>query len=156
MNLNSTQLATLKAAIQGESAVAADLAAGAHGAIAAFYNGDSTHIVWRTRLSSAEVYDQVVWTELIGRSVGERDTMQILLQTGSVNPSKTNIRAAFSDIFSGAGGATTRSQLIAAAKRAATRGEALYASGAGTDPSPSVLVVEGQITATNVSDALAL
>lgn len=155
MNLSPAQLATLKAAVQSEPAVAADLAAGADGAVAEYYNQASTYIVWRTRLSSAEVYDAVVWTELIGRSVGERDTLQILLQTGNVNPSKSNVRSAFVDIFSGAGGATTRSQIAASSKRQATYGEALFAVGVGSDATPGLLQVEGQLTATNISDALA-
>ena len=49
-----------------------------------------------------------------------------------VNPSKTDVRAFFADIFSGAGGALTLAQLLILWRRTITRMERLFATGTGT------------------------
>jgi hypothetical protein len=58
-------------------------------------------------------------------------------------------RNAFNDIFSGAGGATTRASLLALWKRLATNAQKLFSSGTGSDPAPAT-------TDANVGDSFAL
>jgi hypothetical protein len=53
-------------------------------------------------------------------------------------------------------GAATRDALSALWRRAATRGEALYATGTGTTATPGVLVFEGTISDANIGAALEL
>jgi hypothetical protein len=60
------------------------------------------------------------------------------------------------DTFSGAlggQGQATRDALDALYRRTATRGERLYATGAGTTVSPGVLVYEGNISTGDITDA---
>lgn len=72
---------------------------------------------------------------------------------GGYNAALPDIRAMFNDIWSGAGGTSTRNALLVLWKRLARRGEKLYASGTGTDTVPSTLTFEGPISATDVSNA---
>jgi hypothetical protein len=64
----------------------------------------------------------------------------------SYNASIAGIRAMFDDIWSGAGGTTTRAALLALWKRNARRIEKLFVTGTGSDASPATLVVEGPIS----------
>jgi len=158
MNLDGAQLAVLRTAIDAETDTefVSYRNEGSTGLMAQWYNVAGTFIVWKTFLSGEEVKSETVWTELIGRSQGERDVYAILISGDQVNPSLENIRQAFQDIFSGPQGATTRAQLIAASKRLATRGETIFSVGTGTDATPGLLVVEGDVSNQNIIDALAL
>jgi hypothetical protein len=53
----------------------------------------------------------------------------------------------------GGQGQATRDALVALWRRAATRGEALYATGTGTAIAPGTLVYEGSISPTDVTSA---
>lgn len=120
--------------------------------IAKAYNlsATPTFIVWRTRVPTQEVKKNIVWTEYIARSVGERDAFVFMLSDGFVNTADANIRSGFQDVFSGAGGATTRNQLLAMAKRSATRAEKLFAEGTGSDAAPATMQIEGNLTKEDV------
>ena len=156
--MDAAQLATFKADIEAnaDGTVVAALAAGDSGAIAAWYNLDASPdwTVWRSSLTSAELQKETVWTELIGRSQGERDTYRILLANASVDPSDANIRQAFTDIFSGVGGAATRTALLVAAKRLATNAEKLFSTGTGSNAVPAILGYEGSVSYQDVGQAL--
>lgn len=91
----------------------------------------------------------------ITRSQGERDAFREMFNsTGAVNPWLPSILSAFADIFSGAGGAGNRAHITAMSRRVANRLERLFATGAGTKPSPSDLSYEGAVTAQEVSNAI--
>ncbi len=66
-----------------------------------------------------------------------------------VNPSLADRRQCFDDIFSGAGGATTRANLLALWKRLATFAQKLFSTGTGSDAVPAT-------TNTNVGDTFTL
>lgn len=152
MNLSSAQRATLKTAVEAEPTLIAARAAFDDVAVAAWLNAASAIVVWRSSLTASEIKASTVWTELIGRSQGERDVYRVLLDGGSVNPSDINIRQAFADIFSGATGAGSRTNLAGASKRTATRAESLLASGgAGTSLSPHTMGAEGAVTVSDVA-----
>lgn len=127
-------------------------------AIAAAYNLAASPVfrVWRTSIDRAEVMKNFVWTELIARSVGERDSFQLMLSGGTINGADVNIRQGIADIFSGAGGATSRNQLTAMAKRNATRAEKLFATGTGSDASPGTMTFEGALSYQDVNQARAV
>lgn len=96
------------------------------------------------------------WTggAYITRSQGERDAFRELFNsTGTVDPRRPNVIAAINDIFSGAGGLVNRTHFTEMSKRKATFGEKIFATGTGTLVSPAELVIEGEITATNIIDA---
>lgn len=163
MNLDASQRATLKAAILAETdpTVTAALAIRNDVAIANWYNAASTFIVWKTSITRKEMHNAYVWTEMDSFTNGAKQfQFNLLISEGTVNPSDANVRQGFQDIFSGAGLATTRAALIALAKRAATKAEALFATGTGTDGSPGTLgvnangYVEGALSYNDVSLAL--
>lgn len=80
----------------------------------------------------------------ITRSQGERDAFREMFNsTGSVDPRQQNIVNAFSDIFSGAGGASNRTHIDAVGKRKATVAEKVLATGTGSFASPAAIEWEG-------------
>jgi len=158
MALTPQQLVTLKAYIDADPTLSA-YPVGSDGsvAIAALLNADSApaYIVWRSNVSITDVGEAFNGGELAGLTTGNQSRLQTLALylANGVNPSKSGVRDFFDDVFSGAGGQITRANLLALWKRTATRGEAIFASGSGTDGSPSTLVVEGAIPYQDVQRA---
>lgn len=158
MQLTLTQLAVLKADITNDPTLNAfphdpDGAS----AVAALYNLTAVpdHWVWRTRITAREVRDSVVWTEYIGRSVGEKAAFEMMMTDGEINGASPNIRSGITDIFSGASAATTRNNLTALAKRLASRFEKLFAVGTGSNAAPATMAVEGPIDYHHIVEAWA-
>lgn len=119
--------------------------------------------VWRTAVSRGELTNATsvdgtifswVGSGFITRAQGERDAWRELFDDrGFVNPSLTQVRQAFADIFSGAiaPAPANRTHLNTISRRKANRAEKLYiTTGVGTTAAPSTLVVEGIITVQNV------
>lgn len=112
-------------------------------------------IVTKTALSRHDILTATsdagtvfTWTggAYITRSQGERDAFRELFNsTGSVNPTKPNVAAAFADIFSGAGGLTNRTHITAMSKRKATIAEKALATGTGSLVSPATMDFEGLV-----------
>lgn len=149
MTLTTAQYQTLKANIAAETdpTFVGFRTAGATGAMADWYNqAHATYIVWRSTVSLEEVVSTVDGVELVGLTSIKLAAYQCLLLAGFVNPSKLNVRNAFDQVFSAAGGATTRPLLLALWKRSATRGEKVFATGTGSSASPGSLVFEGAIS----------
>jgi hypothetical protein len=154
--MNNAQLLTLKAAIAAETdpTFVADRTAGAVGRMADFYNANHpTAVVWRSSLTADQIWAAVVWTDVIAMTVGNRDALKLITQHAAIRPTDANIRAAFSAIF---GASASLTNLVALAKRPATRAEALmgYSAGAGTDATPGVLNFEGAINGDHIVRAL--
>jgi hypothetical protein len=114
--------------------------------------------VWKTMVSIVNVGRAVNGGELAGLTTANHTRLQTIIQIsgGTVNPSLADSRAFWNDVFSGAGGATTRTNLLALWKRLSTRAEKLYATGTGSDASPATLVFEGNISINDVQEARAL
>jgi hypothetical protein len=124
--------------------------------------------VWRTNVSEAEYTGlpgvdvaggnaQTVWSwpAVIARSTGEQNGWMRMFATGSVNPSRANVRQGFADIFSGTqnNAPAQRNHLTVLSKRTATRAEKLFSSGAGSYASPATLSFEGTLTYSDVTAA---
>jgi hypothetical protein len=170
--LTEAQLPTLKAAILAETdpVFVEFRTQGATGAMANFFNLEAVpaYWVWKTKVPKTDYTNGVSvdgttfsWTGsgFITRQQGERDAWRELFSTGNaVNPSLANVRQAFTDIFSGgtAPAPANRTHLLAMSRRPATRGEKLFATGAGTTANPSLLVFEGSISGDDVVQALAI
>jgi len=156
MALTPAQIATLATDIQTHPELAEFYVGAANDNVAVrdYYNAPDPTLAdcWRTSMSMAEALKSVNWTEFIGRTQGERDAFRMMFSLGSVAPSDANIRAGFTDIFSGPSGVTTRTALTAAAKRKMTRAELLFATG----PATFTLTHEGAVSSTEVSAAFAL
>lgn len=166
--LSASQLATLKTDILAD-ATFNGVANNSDGnqQIADAYNLSAApdYWVWKTRVTKSELVTSVSsdgttfsWTGagFITRSQGERDAWRELFDDqGTCNPSLVNVRTAFTDIFSGgtAPAPANRTHLATVARRKATRAEKLFATGAGTTASPSLLVFEGNVTFEDVDKA---
>jgi hypothetical protein len=124
-------------------------------AIAMVYNLQAVpdFTVWKTNVPTEAVKQGTVWTEFIGRSAGERDAYQFMLSNGWINAADPNIRQGINDIFSGPNGVGTRANLVAIAKRLATRVEKLFATGTGTNASPATMTFEGSLSFQDVLSA---
>ena len=157
--LTTTQLQALKADITADPVLNAypKNSDGAW-AIAQAYNLEASpvFIVWKTDVPTSECKKAMVWTEYIGRSVGERDAWVFMLSNGTINAADPNIRQGIADIFSGPGGASSCVALLAIAKRNATRAEKLFATGTGLDASPATMTFEGTLSYQEVMNAWAL
>lgn len=162
MILTAPQAAVLKAAVLAETdPIVVDARTAPvrdDSALANFYNAlaTPTFTVWRTSVKNDDIGDAMNGTEVAGLTSADLARLQVLAaySGGSQNPSRADRRAAFDAVFSGAGGANTRTALAALWRRAATRAEKLLATGIGTDPSPATLGAEGLITPQQMSDAL--
>lgn len=121
------------------------------------------YVVWKSALTRHEIIAETslegtafTWAGggYITRSQGERDAFREMFNsTGTVNPRKTSIIAAFNDIFSGAGGASNRAHIVASSKRKATVIEKVFATGEGSLPVPATLGYEGAINYQDVHEA---
>lgn len=161
--LTPQQLTALKADILADAVLAAlPNTPDGNTAIAAAYAlaAAPDFWVWRSFVSDTEIYEATTegltwsWSIFIGRSQGERDAWHCMVGTkGGINPSLVNVRAAVTDIFSGAGGVAQRTYLTTIGRRLATRIEKLLASGTGSTAAPAVLGFEGMLSADDVQQA---
>lgn len=158
MALNNAQLVTLKAAIVADPALNAlpnDTDSNIFTANAFNAPASPNFTVWKTNIPINELGDAFVGTELAGLTSANNTRLQTVAvySTQGFNPSLADRRAMLDDIFSGAGGAGTRTRLLALYKRLATRAEKLYATGTGTDATPATLTFEGAISHQDVNSA---
>lgn len=160
VTFTNAQLLILKAAIAAETDPTFVAARNANDKVtmAAFYNATPLvqFTVWKSSVALPLVGKSFNGTELAGLTTGNQQRLQtigVYFEQG-VDPSRADVRQMFDDIFSGAGGVTTRANLLVLWKRAATRLEKLYATGTGTDLSPATLVLEGLVTSSQIGDAL--
>lgn len=164
--MTPAQNAALKAAILADPVLAAQPSDGdGLNFIADALNAVATpdYIVWRKAVSRHEILTGTsslgttfAWAggAYITRNQGERDAFREMFNsTGTVDPSLDSIKAAFADIFSGAGGAGNRTHIDAMSKRKALRIEKILATGNGAFSTPSTLGFEGAITPNEVDTA---
>lgn len=161
MSLTSAQQTLLKTDIEAniDPIIVQALLDGTHQIIASFYNDTSnpSYYCWRTSILVQEIRDQHIdWSEVVDFNTNNLLSLQILIATVSLDPSKASIRQAFGSVFSGPGGATSLANLNAAAKRIVNRIEEVLSakSQAGTEGDPDDLDFEGNITHTEISLAL--
>ncbi len=158
MTLTSQQLTALKAAIDGDPALAAfpnDPDGNTEIAKAFNLAASPAFTVWKTNVLTVRVGEAFNASELAGLTALNHTRLQTLAiyLTAGVNPSLASIRTFFDDIFSGAGGVNTRAALLALWKRLATRAEKLFATGTGSDAVPATMTAEGPLTRQNVEAA---
>jgi hypothetical protein len=170
--LTTAQLATLKADILADGALnATPNTPDGNDAIAAVYNAAASPDFWvyRTGVLKAEYVGATstdadgvtprnfIWTGngFITRSAGEQAAWaEIFNSSHQANPSLTNVRQAFVDVFSGTGNAASnRTHLANVSRRKATRVEKILAAGTGTAASPATMTHEGPVTYVDVTNA---
>jgi len=125
--------------------------------VANYYNSNSTVVVWKSSELESDIYNEpgFNWTLIDGLTQGKRDEWNMLFKQGSYNPSQVNKRNAVIDIWSGtAAKLLVQTAILNVSQRFATNLEALFATGNGTNTSPSTMSVEGTITPAEISTAL--
>lgn len=177
--MTEAELLTLKAALLADTdqAVIDALSSGNAVAMAILYNLPSTKIVWRTDIPVDDIFDAITWANMTPAAAPDETTLwtnrnlqcqskQLALQTiigrrEIINASKPLIRAGLQDALtslpSKADGSNQNAgwvNVLPKLKRPATKVEAIYATGTGTDADPGVLAFEGQITHYDISMAL--
>ena len=153
--LTNEQLVALKAAILADP-VLAPLTSGPgtdYNAIAIALSAEASpaFVVWRTSVTRAELQDMDAfnWTVVDNLSTGSKYRIWEWMfgTTGSINPSKANIRAGIAATWVGnAQLLAVQAAVLAGCKRNATRVEKLFATGTGSDASPAVMTVEGGVS----------
>lgn len=164
MALTPQQLPALKAAIAAETdpAFVEYRTNGDNGLMAAFYNEASNpaFVVWRTSVTQDEITQNGFdWARVDNLSVGKARIWEWMFanQQRVFNPSKANVRAGIDECWKGtAADLAVRAAVYVHCKRAAKRGEALYATGVGSDAVPGELVFQGSITPGDITDARSL
>lgn len=179
MTLTSAQTLILKNAIAAETnpAFVISRTAGAVGAMADFFQTDSTFIVWRTNTDVGTIYDAVDWAKLTPTDApdatatytnrallcqAKQINLQIMLQgQDRINATRLKIRQGLQDslqaVPSGVAGASLDAGWTAvktAMYRPATLGEKLFATGTGTTGVPGLLTFEGSIRLEDVVIAI--
>lgn len=147
--LTTAQLSVLRTAILPEldPVFVAYRSAGATGQMTEWFNSPSSTIVYKTSIHKNEVGKAFQATALAAITAGNNDKLaNFAAWNDFIDPSRSDQRAFFDDVFSVAAGATTRAALAALWKRPATRLEKLFAVGTGTDLAPASLVFEGTAT----------
>lgn len=162
MALTPAQLIVFKAAILAETAPGfVELRqAGATGAMAEFYRQESvpTFYAWRTRITKEEVYaNGFNWVAIDDVTEPKWRVWIELFSSGAMNPSKPNVRAGIEEVWKGnAVKLAVQTYVLDKCKRAVNRAEKLFATGTGTFVSPALLGFEGQVTDSDVVQAINL
>ncbi|MDE2102450.1 MAG: hypothetical protein KGL39_34710 [Patescibacteria group bacterium] len=130
MSLTPSQASTLKTAIQGDTSVAAMVAAKDANGIAANYNGPSSTQVWNKATPADVIVAAILPADFLALTTGGQLAVNAMLAGGSIDATNANIQSWFTTVFSGK--ATTIANLTAAAKRAATKLEALFVTNSVT------------------------
>lgn len=154
--LTNAQAMTIKTAILADATQANNVTIQDYSAIADWLNTAGAFIVWRTNVPVEEYREAIVWTEVDNATmtVGKARIWEWLTanMTLPINAAKTNVRQGLADCW--ASNTTTRTNLLAAAKRTATKAEQLLATGTGSSASPGTLTWEGQISVYDIGGIL--
>lgn len=127
--------------------------------LARLYNLPSAFIVFKTSVQTMDIGKTINYVAYEAMTAGNISKLEgfIRLNPSSFLPTRSDIRAFFQNVFSGAlggEGQNTRDAMEALYRRAALRIEQLFATGTGTTLSPGTLVYEGGVTVTEISTAL--
>lgn len=159
--MTPAQLATLKAAILADNALASQ-PMNSDGAfeIARLLNEPAApdFIVWKTDVSVDEIMrNGMDWARVDNLSVGKARIWDWLGRLGTFNASKTNVRAGVDAAWVGtAADLAVRAAIYVHCKRKATRIEKILATGTGTDVSPATMSFEGLLSYQDVESARSL
>ena len=173
MFLTEAQKSTFKAAIAAETdpVLVAFRNEGATGAMGEWYSGATTFIVWNSKTPTDDIYNAINWKNFTPadppdgtlvyqnretRAQIQQDAVFGLLKNGfasTIDMSKPKISSgvqdALTDLYTGSGGALLQggwSAVKTASTRAASRGERIFATGAGTNANPGTNGPEGIVS----------
>jgi hypothetical protein len=116
------------------------------------------YIVWKSLVTQDEIMQNGFdWTQVDNTTVGKARIWEWMFnnQQRVINPSKINVRAGIDEAWKGtAAMLAVRAAIYIHCKRKANRAEKLFATGAGTDASPSTMSFEGTMSYTEVQMAM--
>lgn len=158
MSLSPEQLPALKAHIEADPTLSAlPNTSDGNFAVASLLNlpAAPAFVVWRTSVALTEIMSNGFdWARVDNLSVGKARIWDWMFRIGSIDPSKPNIRAGIDATWVGtAADLAVRAAVYVHCKRAATRAEKLYATGAGSDAAPATMGFSGAVTSTEVETA---
>jgi hypothetical protein len=160
MALTTQQKSTLKAYIEADPTLSAfpQNSDGAY-AIAGLLNVEASpaFIVWKTDVSIDEIMrNGMDWARVDNLSVGKARIWDWLGRLGTINASKTNVRAGIDAAWVGtAADLAVRAAIYTHCKRSATVIEKLFSAGTGSDATPAAMAFEGAISYQDVQEARA-
>jgi hypothetical protein len=153
--MTPAQLITLRAACFADPNAAVFFTGQGNSAgLEAYLNADASpaYTVWRTSVTRMELQDADTfnWTVVDNLSTGSKFRIWewMFQETGAIDPSKANIRAGIAACWVGnAALVAVQTAILGACKRPALRVEKVFASGLGSVASPSVMTLQGAISA---------
>jgi hypothetical protein len=155
--MTPAQLATLKAALLADPALAQWRTDRRDDLITAYYNEPSAFIVWRASVQAEEIGNAWVGTDIDGMSALNMQRLQLLLASapsGVFDMTRADRRAGFENPFGTNVNNASRVAMRAVWKRAVTRAEQLFATGTGTTATPGVPGWEGVVSVNTISQML--
>lgn len=155
--LTDTQLAVLKAAIEADGGLNANLmTSGGATTIADALNLDAAPawIVWRSAVLVDDIMQDMDWTRVDNLSNGKARSWDWMTKAGTINAGRPNIRAGIDSVWVGtAPDLAVRAAIYVRCKRTATIAEQMFSIGTGSDAVPATLEFEGTLTADDVQRA---
>lgn len=114
------------------------------------------YIVWKTNVSIDEIMrNGIDWARVDNLSVGKARIWDWMGRLGTLDASRPNIRAGIDATWVGsAADLAVRAQVYTHCKRQATKAEKLFATGLGTELSPSTMTFQGELSYIDVTQAM--
>ena len=153
--MTDDQLPTLKAFVLASQDPAIQAAASTRNdtELARLLNLPSTKWIWRSSVTQDEIMQNGFdWARVDNLSVGKARIWEWLFDNAaqSINPSKPNVRAGIDETWKGtAADLAVRAAVYTHCRRLAKVVESVFATGDGTEVSPSLTTFEGEV---NVND----
>jgi hypothetical protein len=148
MELTPAQKLTLKAAVEADATANGFLVNGDLSGLADYLNQLTATIVWKTLVTEPEVMlNGFDWPRVDNLSVGKARIWDWMFRSiGAINPSKPNIRAGIDATWVGTpADLAVRAAVYVHCKRPASRVEAVFATGTGTEAVPATMATEGPL-----------
>ncbi len=158
--MTEAQQQTLAAAIRADTdpTVVAALSVRNDTELTNLYRQPSAFWVWRTRVTQDEIMQgNFDWTRVDNLGNGPARVWEWMFGNAdrSINPSKANVRSGIEAVWKGtAADLAVRASVYTYCKRNASKAEALFVTGTGTNADPGLLGWEGPISTNDISDAL--
>jgi hypothetical protein len=146
------QITSLRAKVFADSAANTLLTAGDSSGLRTYLNAAvSAFIVWRTSVSQDEIMGSAAfdWTRVDNLSVGKARIWEWLFKNSgiSIDPSQANKRAGIDAAWVGTtADLNVRAAVYVKCKRSATMAEKMLATGTGTDATPAVMDLQGEVS----------
>lgn len=155
MALTTAQKQTLKAAILADAAIAQTFIDGDLSGTADYLNAAASPAfwIWKNSVSRVEIMQNGFdWVRVDNLSVGKARIWEWLFEdTGSINPSKANVRAGIAECWKGtAADLAVQAAVLAHCKRSASRFEKVFAAGTGSEADPAIAAVFGPLSYTEL------